>query len=59
MNRIRLLVVAALAASSLGITAVPAYAGKCDPDGICPTCEGPAIVENLYWKLTGHELECA
>ena len=59
MRRIRLLVVAALATASLGIAAAPASAGKCDPDGVCPTCEGPAIVENLYWKLTGQQLECA
>ena len=56
----RLLVVAALATASLGIGVAPASAGKCDPDGVCPACEGPAIVENLYRKLTGGQsLECA
>ena len=59
MKRLRIAVVTTLAAASLGIAAAPASASKCDPDGVCPTCEGPAIVENLYWKLTGHELECA
>ena len=60
MRKIRLLVVAALATASLGFVAAPASAGKCDPDGVCPTCEGPEIVEHLYWKLTGgQELECA
>ena len=59
MRRIRLLAVAALVTASLGVAAAPASASKCDPDGVCPTCEGPAIVESLYWKLTGHQLECA
>jgi hypothetical protein len=53
------LAVAVLATASVGLAAAPASASKCDPDGVCPTCEGPAIVENLYWKLTGQQLECA
>ena len=60
MKRIRLLLVAALATASLGFAAAPASAGKCDPDGVCPSCESPEIVTNLYRKLTGgQELECA
>ena len=55
----RLLVVAALATASLGIAVAPASAGTCDPDGVCPTCEGPAIVENVFRKVFGHEFECA
>lgn len=59
MKRARLIVIAALAAASVGFAAAPVSAGKCDPDGVCPTCEGPEAVENLYRKLTGQELECA
>lgn len=54
MRKIRLLVVAALAASSLGIAAAPASAA-CDPE-YGPCCPNDDPVNRLYEKLTGEPL---
>lgn len=55
MKRLRLLVVTALAAASLGIGAAPASA--CQPDGPCPCSEKPTTTINAAWnKLTGKNL---
>ena len=53
MKRFRLLVVAALAASSLGIAAAPASA--CDPD-TRPCCPNDGPVNRLWEKLSGEPL---
>ena len=53
MKRIRLIVVAALAVSSLGFAAAPASA--CDPEaGPCCPHDNPA--DQLWKKLTGEYL---
>ncbi|HYO61160.1 MAG TPA: hypothetical protein VEU29_04620 [Actinomycetota bacterium] len=53
MKRIRLMVVAALAVSSLGIAAAPASA--CDPE-TRPCCPNDDPVNRLWEKLTGDTL---
>lgn len=53
MKRFRLLVVAALAVSSLGVAAAPASA--CDPD-TRPCCPNDDPVNRLHEKLTGRPL---
>ena len=53
MKRIRLLVVAALAAASLGVTAAPASA--CTPDE-GPCCSHDNVADRLWYKLTGEYL---
>lgn len=54
MKRIRLVVVAALAAASIGVVAAPASAA-CDPDGR-PCCPHDNAVDRLWVKLTGEHL---
>lgn len=51
--KIRLFVVAALAASSLGVMAGPASA--CDPE-MGPCCPHDNAVDRLWYKLTGDYL---
>jgi hypothetical protein len=53
LKRIRLLVVAALAVSSLGLAATPASA--CDPE-TRPCCPNDDPVNRLWEKLTGEPL---
>lgn len=54
MKQARLIVVAVLAAASLGIGAAPASA--CQPDGPCPCAEEPTKTINNTWnKLTGDD----
>ena len=54
MKRIRLILVAALAAASLGVVAAPASAA-CDPEmGPCCPHDNPA--DRLWYKLTGEYL---
>lgn len=55
MKRFRLIVVAALAASSLGLVAAPASASACDPE-YQPCCPNDDPVNRLYEKLTGEPL---
>ncbi len=56
MKRMRLLVVAALAVSSLGLAAAPASA--CDPE-TRPCCPHDNPVDRLWVKLTGdHLFDC-
>lgn len=52
MKRIRYIVVAALAASSIGLTAAPASA--CQPDN--PPCCQDNAPDRLWYKLTGQHL---
>lgn len=55
MKRLRLLVVGALAAASLGL-GVPS-ASACQPDGPCPCADEPGRTLNRVWNdLTGHNL---
>jgi hypothetical protein len=55
VKRLRLFVVAALAAGALGLGAAPASA--CQPDGPCPCSERPTQTINSVWnKLTGKNL---
>lgn len=53
MKRTRLILVAALAAASLGVGAAPASA--CDPE-VQPCCPNDDPVNRLYEKLTGEPL---
>lgn len=56
MKRIRIFVVAALAAASLGIAAAPASA--CDPE-MQPCCPHDNPIDRLWVKLTGeHFFRC-
>lgn len=54
MKRARLLLVAAVAAAALGISAAPARA--CQPE-YCPECSPEAQAVNTLWrKRFGHDL---
>ncbi|HEX2058144.1 MAG TPA: hypothetical protein VHI71_07220 [Actinomycetota bacterium] len=54
MKRIRLFVVAALAAASLGVTAAPASASCPPEEGPCCPHDNP--IDRLWVKLTGEHL---
>jgi hypothetical protein len=55
VKRLRLFVVIALAAGSLGLGAAPASA--CQPDGPCPCSDEPGRTLNSKWRsLTGQNL---
>ena len=55
MSRLRIALVTAVAAASLGLTASPASACPPDDQVSCPPC-GDSKVEALYRKLTGKDL---
>ncbi|MDQ3981196.1 MAG: hypothetical protein M3271_00785 [Actinomycetota bacterium] len=55
MKRIRYLIVAALAAASVGIAAPPASACPPDEQMPCPPC-GNETIDAVWRKITGHNL---
>ncbi len=58
MQRIRLLVVAAVATASLGAAAAPASARPvCHPDFICVDCSDERL-QVIWRKLFGNDAEC-
>ena len=58
MKRIRLLLAAALAATSLAVVAAPASAEPvCHPDGICVDCSDERL-QVIWRKVFGNDAEC-
>ena len=56
MGRLRIALISAVAAASLGVGAAPASACPPDEQMSCPPCPGDDKVEALYRKLTGRDL---
>ncbi len=56
MKRLRIALVTAIAAASLGVAAPPASACPPDEQMPCPPCPGDERVDALWRKITGHNL---